>query len=278
MRSRATATSSSTATAHTKPPSTPADRRSSRGPTVSPTGATASKGAEHQLPLTEPDKHNAIHGLARFARWQITEQEEHRALLQLDLMPQPGYPFALQATVEYFLERTSGVTVTTTAENVGDAALPYGAGFHPYLTVGTERVDDTHLHLAAGVRLETDGRGIPTGTRLPTQGTEYDFTSPRPIGATQLDTAFGDLSRDRDGRAAVALRCERDGRSAKLWLDRAHPYLMAFTGDTLPDPARRRLSLGLEPMTCTPNAFRTGDGLQTLQPGARFVSAWGIGT
>lgn len=232
---------------------------------------------EHQVPLTEPDKRNAIHGLGRFARWQIAEQEEQRALLRLDLAPQPGYPFALEITVEHRLDAHVGVTVTTTARNAGDRPLPYGAGFHPYVTVGTERIDDAHLHLPAGERLETDDRGIPTGRRLPTRGTDYDFTAPRAIGDAQLDTAFGELTRDEHGRAFIRLASDHGGRSAALWLDHAHPYVMAFTGDTLPDPARRRRSLGLEPMTCAPNAFQTGDGLHVLAPGETFGSAWGIG-
>jgi aldose 1-epimerase len=51
---------------------------------------------------------------------------------------------------------------------------------------------------------------------------------------------------------------------------------MAFSGDSLPDPARRRRALGLEPMTCAPNAFRSGDGLRTLQPGEATTSRWGL--
>ena len=49
---------------------------------------------------------------------------------------------------------------------------------------------------------------------------------------------------------------------------------MVFTGDPLPDVARR--SLAVEPMTCPPNAFRTGDHLIRLEPGTSFTSAWGI--
>ncbi len=235
-------------------------------------------GAQYQVPLTEPDKHNAIHGLGRFARWQVAEQEEHRALLQLDLAPQPGYPFALEVNVEYRLGASTGLTVMTTARNVGARPLPYGSGFHPYLTVGTQSIDDAQLHLPAGVRLETDERGIPTGERVAVEGSAYDFSKPRTIGDTRLDDAFGDLARDADGRASVRLNSERDPRSVVLWLDAAHPYVMAFTGDSLPDPARRRRSLWLEPMTCAPNAFQSGDGLTKLEPGATFVSAWGIGT
>ncbi len=47
----------------------------------------------------------------------------------------------------------------------GDAELPFGVGFHPYLTVGTARVDEAVLQVQAGTRLVTDERGIPTGER-----------------------------------------------------------------------------------------------------------------
>jgi aldose 1-epimerase len=49
---------------------------------------------------------------------------------------------------------------------------------------------------------------------------------------------------------------------------------MLFTGDPLPDVDRR--SLAAEPMTCPPNAFRTGEALIRLEPGRSFTSAWGI--
>ena len=76
--------------------------------------------------------------------------------------------------------------------------------------------------------------------------------------------------REEDGLARVALA----GLRARLWVDEAYPYLKVFTGDPLPDVNRR--SLAVEPMTCPPNAFRTGDGLIRLEPGKSFTSAWGI--
>jgi len=47
------------------------------------------------------------------------------------------------------------------------------------------------------------------------------------------------------------------------------------TGDTL-DPARRRRGLAVEPMTCAPNAFASGEGLLVLEPGESFIGRWGI--
>jgi aldose 1-epimerase len=59
-----------------------------------------------------------------------------------------------------------------------------------------------------------------------------------------------------------------------LWLDESFPYVMLFSGDGLPDVARG--SLAVEPMTCAPNAFRTGEGLVVLAPGESLSSEWGI--
>jgi aldose 1-epimerase len=92
-----------------------------------------------------------------------------------------------------------------------------------------------------------------------------------------LDTAFGDLERIDDGRAVVELRSGPDGeRWTRLWMDRAYTHLMLFSGDTLADPARRRDGLAVEPMTCAPNAFRSGDGLDTLAPDETTTATWGV--
>ena len=89
-----------------------------------------------------------------------------------------------------------------------------------------------------------------------------------------LDHAFTDLERDEDGRARVELRDPDAGDELTLWVDETHPYVMVFTGDPLPDVNRR--SLAVEPMTCPPNAFRSGEGLIRLEPGQSFTSSWGI--
>jgi aldose 1-epimerase len=52
--------------------------------------------------------------------------------------------------------------------------------------------------------------------------------------------------------------------------------LMLFTGDRFVDPAWWRHGLGIEPMTCAPNALQTGEGLRILRPGELFSHRWGI--
>jgi aldose 1-epimerase len=236
-------------------------------------GAYDFDGVAYQVPLTEPDKRNAVHGFARWLTWRVEERGPSRAALALDMYPRAGYPFALRLRIEYAVGDRS-VTVATTAVNAGRTRLPYAQGFHPYISAGTPSVDGCTLRLPARTRYETDERQIPTGRRA-VEATEYDFRFARAIGATQLDTAYTDLERDADGRSRVELAAG-DGRRVRLWMDGAYRYVMAFTGDTLPDPARRRRALGVEPMTAAPNAFQTGDGLRVLEPGESFSCRWGI--
>jgi aldose 1-epimerase len=224
-------------------------------------------GRTHQLPLDEPERRNAIHGLVRWSQWSVAEREPHRAALEHRLHPRPGYPFMLDLRVEYSLAE-DGLTVQSTATNVGLEACPYGIGAHPYLSAGGGLVNDLELCVPAETALTSDERSIPVG-RNPVEGTELDFREPKPIGRVELDHCFTDLMRDDDGRARV-----RVGEIATLWVDESHPYLMVFTGDPLPDVARR--SLAVEPMTCAPNAFRSGEGLIRLEPGQAHAASWGI--
>jgi len=230
-------------------------------------GAYEFAGERYQLALDEPERRNAIHGLVRWSQWTVSEQQEERAVLEHRLHPTPGYPFTLDFRLEYTLDE-DGLTVRAEATNVGDDACPYGFGAHPYLAGGERLVDGLELRVPADTALASDERSIPIG-RQSVDGTELDFRAPRPVGSTQLDHCFTDLRRDHDGRARIELA----GR-ATLWVDESFPYVMVFTGDGLPDVARR--SVAVEPMTCAPNAFRSGDGLILLEPGASHAGSWGI--
>src|SRR5215475_10717807 len=211
-------------------------------------------GCRHQLPLNEPERHNAIHGLVRWAAWTASAREPHRVVMEHVLHPQPGYPFSLMLGIEYSLS-DSGLQVRTTTTNIGTKRCPYGSGAHPYLTLGTPTVDRLILRVPERTVLRSDERGLPTGAEG-VESTQYDFRKPREIGSTTLDHAFTDLDRDEDGLARVELQDPDHGTQVWLWVDEGYPYLMLFSGDPLPDIRRR--SLAVEPMTCPPNAFRIG--------------------
>ena len=231
-------------------------------------------GTGYQVPLTEPDKHNAIHGFLRWRPWQAVEHAADRVVVTTTLFPLKGYPFALEVAVDYRLD-DQGLQVTTTATNVGDRPAPYGCGQHPYLSPGDGLVDDCTVELDAATRICTDAeRQLPTGTE-PVEGTAYDFRSARRLGELEVDYAFTDLARDERGRAWVRLG-RPDGTQVHLWVDETFPVVELYTADTLA-PDRRRRALGTEPMTCPPNAFQSGERVITLEPGQTATGTWGAG-
>ncbi len=229
-------------------------------------------GNDYQVALTEPEKANAIHGLLRWRPWTILSHAKSSVTVGTRLFPMQGYPFILDVQVEYSLGR-DGLTVRTTATNLGDRTCPYGAGQHPYLSAGSGLLDDCTLELEADTRIVTDReRQLPVGSE-PVAGTSFDFRRDRRLGELRIDYPFTGLTRDRRGRAWVRLTCP-DGRRSELWVDETYPIIEIYTGDTLA-PHRRRRGLGTEPMTCPPNAFQTGVGLIRIPPGKSSTTTWG---
>jgi aldose 1-epimerase len=227
-------------------------------------------GQTHQLPIDEIAHTNAIHGLVRWVPWTVREQDGHRVVVEHVLHPRPGYPFTLAVAVEYELSAT-GLTVRTTATNVGTFPCPYGSGSHPYVTVGTPTVDEALLRLPAAAVLRTDERALPVET-VPLVDGDLDFRHRRRIGSSKLDHCFTQFDRDDAGIARVALD-DGDRRGLTVWFDDSYQYVMVYTGDAA-DVGRR--GLAVEPMTCAPNAFRSGDGLLRLEPAESHRGVWGI--
>ena len=229
-------------------------------------------GEEYQVALTEPEKHNAIHGFLRWLPWQPVNRGTDRITMAAVLHPLQGYPFTLDVQVEYRLG-PEGLTVTTIAVNAGELAAPYGCGQHPYLSPGPGDLDSCTLTLDAAARILTDpDRQLPTGSE-PVQDTAFDFREGRSLKGLECDFAFTDLGRDRQDRATVQL-LGSDGATVELWADPSYPYIEVFTADTLAAD-RRRGGLGVEPMSCPPNAFNSGEQLTRLEPGTSAVSVWG---
>jgi aldose 1-epimerase len=229
-------------------------------------------GVDYQVALTEPDKRNAIHGFLRWRPWRALAHEQGRVVMGARLYPLSGYPFALELEIDYRLGE-DGLSVTTTATNIGERTCPYATGQHPYLSPGSGLIDECTFELAAHTRILTDAeRQLPTGTEA-VAGTPFDFRAPRRLGEQRIDFAFTDLARDERGRAAARLT-GLDGATSELWVDESYPVIEVYTADTL-SASRLRRGIGIEPMTCPPNAFQSGQGLIRLEPGASVSTRWG---
>jgi aldose 1-epimerase len=228
-------------------------------------------GVHYQVPVTEPARRTALHGLAVWERWSAIEQESHRVTLRLDLVPTPGYPFPLRSTVTYELTE-DGLAVTLTTCNLGRRDAPYGAGFHPWLSPGEGALDAATLSLDADSWVPTDDRLLPTG-RVPVPAA-LDFRAGRLLGALTLDDAFVDPT-FTDGLSWLRLTGS-DGRTAAVWMDSSGTSWQLCTGDAIEPPEQRRRGLAAEPMTCVADAFRTGDDLARLGSGEEHTLTWGM--
>ncbi|WP_394795363.1 aldose epimerase [Armatimonas sp.] len=230
-------------------------------------------GVPYQLPQTDKDGPNAIHGFVRTVDWTAAEQSESRARFTLAFTGAPGYPFPLDLELTYTLS-DEGLRCDFGITNTGAVAAPVATGFHPYFTVGSEQVDTDSLTLPFASVLEMV-QFIPTGKIFSVAEAGLDFRRSAPIGTTVFNHCFLAPQRGSDGRARVTLT--GNGKSVTVWMDEAFDYVVLYTGENMPAEYRRG-SLAIEPMTCGSDAFNhPAWGLRRLEPGARFAGSWGVG-
>jgi aldose 1-epimerase len=230
-------------------------------------------GREARPLIDEVDRLTANHGLVRWRPFRIESVNQNRCVLSLDLHLSPAYPFAAVVEVAYHLG-AMGLTVTTTLTNRDEVPIPVGLGFHPYVAVTTPTIEGAELEVPAAAFVESNERGLPTGRSCRSEGGPLDFRSPESVNGHELDVTYTELRRDDSGLATAALRDSRGG-VVELSVDRNFPYLQVYTGDDL-EKGRRRTAVALEPMTCPPDALRSGKDLIVLEPGQRWAGSWRV--
>lgn len=234
-------------------------------------------GTDYQVDLSEPKTGTALHGLVMWQRWSpvAVDDADHArgaaVTLELRLPASGGYPFDLLLRVTYRLS-DAGLHVTTTATNLGATAAPYGVGFHPWLSPGAGSLDDCTFQLDAATRVLVDERLLPTVTE-PASG-DHDLREPRSARGLDLDDAYLDIIRDADGLSWARLTGS-DGRTAAVWMDESMDCWQVCSGDHIDPVHYRRTGMAAEPMSCIADAFRTGDRLVVLEPGASHTVTWG---
>ncbi|MEV6984732.1 aldose 1-epimerase family protein [Sphaerisporangium sp. NPDC051017] len=231
------------------------------------------QGERLELPVNEPERGHALHGLVAFADWEPAGPPPagdglSSMRLAHTIEPSPGYPFRLALQVTYTVGH-EGLTTTLTAENVGDRPAPYGCGPHPWLIADEGPETGWEFDLPAGHVLFTDETMLPT-TLERVEDTTLDFRVPRPIGATVADHAFTGLEADHDGVTRVRLRGAGGGVQI-AWEAAAMPWVQVCTGTGF-----GHRGIAVEPMTCPPDAFNSGSDLVVLDPGTKHEAGWTI--
>lgn len=261
-------------------------RPAHRGATLAPwpnrvvDGKYSFGGREFQLPLTEPARSHALHGLVTWLDFEAIDKGPDHVTLAAVIQPQTFYPWRVVVTTTFALG-PDGLTQSVTAHNEGETPAPWGTGPHPYLVAGDGRVDGWTLELPAAQVLEvTPDRLIPTAlVEVDADDPQrFDFRSPRPIGDAEIDHAYSGLIRDAGG--TVTVRVTAGGSGVEMSWDAACPWVQIHTADK-PDVTQSRLGLAVEPMTCAPDAFNAGSydydaGLIVIEPAASATATWRI--
>lgn len=233
-------------------------------------GRYVHENVQYQLPISEPERENAIHGLVCWVPWTVDALDETSVLQSYLLHPQPGWPGLLLLGLEHRLT-PDGLVVRVSAKNVGDGAVPFGYGAHPYLLAPDGAIGECSLRVPFSTMLTVDPRLLPVDTR-PVEGTVADLRDAKLLAGIGLDTAFTGAARDDNGLWGVDLVGAE--HATTLWGDGTMRWVQLYT----PGDGR---SVAVEPMTCGPDAFNTGPthaDLVMLEPDEEFHGSWGLST
>lgn len=236
-------------------------------------GAYRWEGVVQHLPLNEPDRGTALHGLVFDRLWELEEHDADSLTLRCEVEPSKGYPGRLSLVAQYRID-SEGLHTTITAGNPGTSSVPYGVCPHPYLVAGRAPLNEWTLQVDAAEFLEvTPDRLLPLKSRS-VAGHPFDFRTAKTIGATEIDHAFTRIGAEADGTSALVVT-DPSGTHVGMRWDASCPWLQIHTADK-PGPAISRRGLAVEPMTCPPDAFNSRIDLVALEPGASHAASWSI--
>ena len=226
-------------------------------------------GVDYRITVNEPGRNTALHGLVYDAVWTVTACGEHSCQLTTMIDNEREYPSRLALTIRYSLGH-DGLTVSLEAINEGRSAAPYGCSIHPYLIAGGDPLDEWTLEFSSREVQHVDSeRLLPTELGHVT-ATEFDFNTPRKIGATEIDNAFRHA-----GDVRELTLTSPSGTGVTMSWSNDCAWVQLHTADR-PGRELHRAGLAVEPMTCPPDAFNTGIDLLVLAPDARHKTVWRI--
>lgn len=228
-------------------------------------------GKLYQLPINEPALNNNLHGFIHkyVPQVEIAEgKDTSEAMLLYRYNGElPGYPFAAEVRIHYVLDGTGKLDISYSVLNQHTDTIPVGIGWHPYFGL-SQPIDSLHLKLPEVRHVTIDERMLPLGkTEAFTQ-----FRKATPLQDTRLDHCFAVQNAADATTAETVLWSEQKRLGVKIWQQTGARALNFLQVCTAPD----RQSIAIEPVSCSINAFNTGDGLVVLEPGGFFTAHMGV--
>lgn len=210
-------------------------------------------GKEYQFPVNEVSTNNQLHALLHCRPFVLEQQESTASSACIVLShvykgTDQGYPWPYTIQIEYTMTE-EGITVNTRITNDGKNDMPLGDGWHPYFKFNS--IDNVHLEMSKAKRVSS-----LVGNPL---GDIHGFESSKIIGSTRMDDCF-EVNSD-SGPFEVIITDKESGIRVCTWQENGqgqYRYLQLFTPDS-------RDEIAVEPVTCPPNSFNTGNSLIVLK-------------
>lgn len=234
------------------------------------------EGKDYELPINFRWQKHAIHGLmsTRSLEAALTRSDESSAQLLLRynyLGDELGFPFPFEVSVLWKLLPDRTLQCQTIVKNTGTANFPLGIGWHPYFQLHGTPIKKCTLKFPSSGRIVTDDLSLPAGT-------EEDFSF---INGKNLAEEIGDgfidacweLDESREELETV-LSSPKTPWSLTLTQSNTaekglYKYLQAYTPPS-------GISIALEPMTTTADAFNHGNDLIVLAPEMEQEFNWSV--
>ncbi|MDK4286425.1 aldose epimerase [Corynebacterium pseudodiphtheriticum] len=247
-------------------------------------GIFSHHGSIHRLACNEPDRNNALHGFAAETNWHVTEHSRSAVTLQWQGPARTDWPWPLHYSITWALADdglSAELTVTNTSTNTGTetahpstASSPFGLGWHPYLSALGAPLDECTLSMPAATNLPLDpDRLLPAGPEIP--ATEI-VGKHQHMEEIELDHCFRmEAPQTSSDHAAHQIELRNaDGHGTILWADEHFGWCQVYTSpESAPSIGR---AVAVEPMTCPPNALRSGESLLQLASASATTFRFGI--
>ncbi|MDO5031129.1 aldose epimerase [Corynebacterium sp.] len=220
------------------------------------------KGQSYDLPVNEPERGNAIHGLVAQAHWQPVEV--HGDSVRLTTPLRRPWPWAVNLDIEYRLdahgllirlhadtERAAGADSAQApeGEEPGAEPSPFAFGLHTFLSARGAATDECELSIPVSEHHLLDSRNLPTGEVHPAR------ISHQRISEVNWDDCFRG-----EGPLQVDYVHPASGRGVRMEMGTGLDWVQLFTPDDYPGRGR---ALAVEPMSAPPNALVSGTDLAT---------------
>jgi aldose 1-epimerase len=201
-------------------------------------------GRVYRFTANNPPERFHVHGTGWHSEWSVASMSGDRAVLEL-VRERPDEAYSYRAT-QTFIVTPTALTVTTTIENRGPVAMPFGFGQHPWF----EREADVELRFDAR-DFWIEGWNHTASERIATPP-ELAFAEWRRLPRARRNNCYGAW----DGRAEIRWLSRKIG--LRVDAEPVFRHLMLFS-----DPLRNDFCL--EPQTNVVTAFNlmaenSGDG------------------